>query len=33
MMGIDYFRWLYTAVTRSSERLYLVNWKSVQTQD
>ncbi len=33
MMGIDYFRWLYTAVTRSSERLYLVNWKSAQTQE
>lgn len=24
-LGADYFRWLYTAVTRASERLYLVN--------
>ena len=31
MMGIDYFRWLYTALTRASERLYLVNWKREQT--
>lgn len=23
----DYYRWLYTAFTRASERLYLVNWK------
>ena len=22
----DYFRWLYTAFTRATERLYLVNW-------
>ena len=26
MMGNDYFRWLYTAFTRSAEKLYLVNW-------
>ena len=24
----DYFRWLYTAFTRATERLYLVNWPS-----
>ena len=23
----DYYRWLYTAFTRASEKLYLVNWK------
>lgn len=23
----DYYRWLYTAFTRATERLYLVNWK------
>lgn len=26
MLGPDYYRWLYTAFTRASERLYLVNW-------
>lgn len=26
MMGADYYRWLYTAFTRASEKLYLVNW-------
>lgn len=26
-LGIDYYRWLYTAFTRASEKLYLVNWK------
>lgn len=28
MMTPDYYRWLYTAFTRASEKLYLVNWKS-----
>ncbi len=27
----DYFRWLYTAFTRATERLYLVNWSKEQT--
>ena len=26
----DYYRWLYTAFTRASERLYLVNWSDKQ---
>ena len=26
MLGIDYIRWLYTAITRASEKLYLVNF-------
>lgn len=26
MLGPDYFRWLYTAVTRATEKVYLVNW-------
>ena len=26
-MTLDYYRWLYTAFTRASEKLYLVNWK------
>ncbi len=25
-LNADYFRWLYTAVTRATEKLYLVNW-------
>lgn len=28
MMNADYYRWLYTAFTRASEKLYLVNWAS-----
>ena len=27
MMTQDYYRWLYTAFTRATEKLYLVNWK------
>ena len=27
----DYFRWLYTAITRATETLYLVNWPEEQT--
>lgn len=26
MLGTDYIRWLYTAITRASEKLYLVNF-------
>lgn len=28
MLGMDYYRWLYTAITRASSKLYLVNWKN-----
>lgn len=28
----DYYRWLYTAMTRASEKLYLVNWPDSQTE-
>ena len=28
----DYFRWLYTAFTRATEILYLVNWPKEQTE-
>ncbi|WP_289074223.1 AAA family ATPase [uncultured Bacteroides sp.] len=28
----DYYRWLYTALTRASEKLYLVNWPESQTE-
>lgn len=26
MLSADYFRWLYTALTRATEKVYLVNW-------
>ena len=32
MLTPDYFRWLYTAFTRATEKLYLVNWPEVQTE-
>lgn len=28
----DYYRWLYTAITRASEKLYLVNWPESQIE-
>ncbi|MBQ9652021.1 MAG: AAA family ATPase [Prevotella sp.] len=28
MLTTDYIHWLYTAITRSTEKLYLVNWKN-----
>lgn len=30
---VAYLRWLYTAFTRTSENLYLVNWPEEQTKD
>lgn len=32
MLTPDYFRWLYTAFTRATEILYLVNWPKGQTE-
>lgn len=32
MLTPDYFRWLYTAFTRATETLYLVNWPKEQTE-
>lgn len=32
MMTADYYRWLYTAFTRASEKLYLVNWSKEQCE-
>ena len=32
MLSPDYFRWLYTAFTRATEKLYLVNWPKEQTK-
>ena len=31
MLGSDYFRWLYTAITRATKQVYMVNWKEEQT--
>ena len=30
MLSADYLHWLYTAFTRATERLYLVNWPKKQ---
>lgn len=30
--GKDYYRWLYTAMTRATNRLFFVNWKEDQTE-
>ena len=32
MVGDDYLRWLYTAFTRATDRLFLVNWPKTQTE-
>ena len=32
MLTPDYINWFYTAVTRATEKLYLVNWPSTQKQ-
>jgi len=32
MLSPDYFRWLYTAFTRATEMLYLVNWPKEQME-
>ncbi len=31
MAGENYIRWLYTAITRATRRVYLVNWPERQT--
>ena len=31
MLTPDYIHWLYTAFTRATEKLYLVNWPETQT--
>ena len=31
MLSPDYLHWLYTAFTRATEKLYLVNWSKSQT--
>lgn len=32
MLSPDYYRWLYTAMTRASDTLYLVNWPDSQIE-
>ncbi|MBQ9678978.1 MAG: AAA family ATPase [Prevotella sp.] len=32
MLTPDYIHWLYTAFTRATEKLYLVNWSKAQTE-
>ncbi len=32
MLTPDYIHWLYTAITRGKERVYMVNWRKEQTQ-
>lgn len=33
MLSADYIHWLYTAFTRATEKLFLVNWPATQTDD
>ena len=33
MLNSDYFHWLYTAFTRATDRLFLVNWPQTQIDD
>lgn len=33
MMGEDYFRWLYTALTRATDKVYLVNWPKAELDE
>ena len=33
MLTLEYMHWLYTAFTRATEKLYLVNWPKTQTDD
>ena len=32
MLGPDYFRWLYTAITRATRRVFFVNWREEQVE-
>ena len=32
MLTPDYFRWLYTALTRATEKVYLINWPREQVE-
>ena len=30
MLNPDYVRWLYTAITRATQKVYLINWPDAQ---
>ena len=32
MLTSDYFHWLYTALTRATEKVFLVNWPKAQVE-
>ena len=33
MLTPDYIHWLYTAITRATEKVFLVNWSKTQIED
>ena len=33
MIGVDYYRWLYTAFTRATDNVFLVNWRQEEPGD
>jgi exodeoxyribonuclease-5 len=33
MLGPDYFRWLYTAITHATHTVHFLNWRSNQSVD
>jgi len=33
MLTPDYIHWLYTAFTRATEQLFLVNWPKTQVEE
>lgn len=33
LLGPEYFRWLYTAITRATTRVFFVNWKDEQVME
>ena len=33
MLNSDYLHWLYTAFTRATEKLFLVNWPGTQVEE
>jgi ATP-dependent exoDNAse (exonuclease V) beta subunit len=33
MLNSDYLHWLYTAFTRATEHLFLINWPKTQIED
>ena len=33
LLSPDYFRWLYTAITRATEQVYLINWPDAALSD